>query len=132
MELWRRIWRDGLAPQLSTSGLQALYQGLAHDDPRLLQRFTADVPAARAFRARKIEAACALGYCAWKGDGVKRLGQVLDHFENVCTRADESVGELAASNHFLNWYDQTPRAEMRRQLLGEVERVLRQRTGLAA
>lgn len=132
MEHWQRIWRQGLAPQLSSRGLEALSQALIRDDPRLMQRFTTNLPAARALRNEKIEAACALGYCAWQGDGLKRLGQVLTYFDRICTSADEAVGELAACNHFLNWFDRTPRSDMRRQLLTEVQRALNQRCGLAA
>src|SRR5436853_31533 len=29
METWRRVWREGMAPVLSTKGLQALRQGMA-------------------------------------------------------------------------------------------------------
>src|SRR4051812_32424224 len=115
MEHWRRVWRTGLAPQLSTAGLQALGQALARDDSRLLQQFTANLPALRFLQNEKIEGACALGYCAWQGEGAKRLGQVLAYFDKVCRAADEAVGELAACNHFLNWYDRTPRHEMRHQ-----------------
>jgi hypothetical protein len=132
MEQWRRVWREGLAPQLPTAGLEALGQALARDDSRLIQQFTTNLPSLRFLRNEKVEATCALGYCGWQGEGLKRLGQVFNFFERVCTAADEAVGELAASNHFLNWYDNTPRHEMRRQLLAEVQHTLHQRFGVAA
>lgn len=132
MEHWQRIWRVGLAPQLPTEGLEALRQALVKDDPRLLQQFTTNLPPVKSLKNSKIEGACALGYCAWQGEGLKRLGQVLDRFERICTAADEAVGELAACDHFLNWFDQTPRQEMRRRLLAEVQLALSQRFGLAA
>jgi hypothetical protein len=34
------------------------------------------------------------------------------------------MGEPAAVRWFLNWYDETPRDEMRRKLLAEVERAM--------
>ena len=36
MESWRKVWREGLAPLLSTGGLEALRQALVTDDARLL------------------------------------------------------------------------------------------------
>ena len=37
MESWRKVWREGLEPLLSTPSLEALQQALTTDDPRLLQ-----------------------------------------------------------------------------------------------
>ena len=45
----------------------------------------------------------------------------------ACFEADKVLGEPAACRWFLNWYDETPRPEMRTQLLAEVESVLAQR-----
>ena len=36
MESWRKVWRDGLAPEISMAGLDALRRALLGDDPRLL------------------------------------------------------------------------------------------------
>ena len=41
--------------------------------------------------------------------------------------ADTRLGEPAAVRYFLNWFDDTPRDEMRRQLLAEVNRALAER-----
>ena len=37
MNTWQKVWREGLAPRLSTSGLHALRRALVADDERLLQ-----------------------------------------------------------------------------------------------
>ena len=34
MESWRKVWREGVAPLLSTHSLEALRRGLLNDDPR--------------------------------------------------------------------------------------------------
>ena len=36
-DAWRRAWRVGIAPQISSSGLNVLARALEKDDPRLLQ-----------------------------------------------------------------------------------------------
>ena len=67
-----------------------------------------------------VEAACALGYCGWQGDGLETVGEVEEFFARACFEADQRLGEPAACRWFLNWFDDTPRDEMRRELLAEV------------
>ena len=57
---------------------------------------------------------------------------MLAFYERLCLAADDALGEPAACNHFLNWYDQTPRPEMRRQLLREVQGTFNHRLVVAA
>ncbi len=76
MENWKKIWHDALAPLLSTSGLEALRQALVRDDPRLIQQATSNPAPAEIFQEEAIEGACALGFCAWKGDGLDTVGEV--------------------------------------------------------
>jgi hypothetical protein len=80
-----------------------------------------------------VEAACALGYCGWQTEGLATVGQVEEYFARLCSRCDEGLGEPAACRWFLNWYDETPRDEMRGLLLAEVNRTLAERrAGIAA
>ena len=44
MDSWRKVWRDGLAPLISTEGLEALRTALCDDDARLLQGATTTPP----------------------------------------------------------------------------------------
>ncbi len=132
MEKWRRVWREGLAPNLSIVGLEALQRALVEDDPRLLQGTTCYPPLLDALRERDVEATCALGFCAWQGEGLGKVGQIEEHFQRVCDAADALFSEPAACRFFLNWYDDTPRDEMRRELLAEVSHALQQRQVLAA
>jgi hypothetical protein len=74
-----------------------------------------------------VEAACGLGYCGWQGDGLETVAEVEEFFARTCFEADQRLGEPAACRWFLNWFDETPREEMRRQLLPEVNRSLAQR-----
>src|SRR6516225_8882065 len=116
MESWRKVWRDGLAPLISTAGLEALERALSTDDARLLQGATTTPPPLQCVQDWPVEAACALGYCGWQGEGLESVAEV-----------DERLGEPAACRWFLNWFDETPRDEMRSLLLTEVNRTLGRR-----
>jgi hypothetical protein len=127
MESWRKVWREGLAPQLSTTALEALARGLMTDDPRLLQGATTTPPPLPCVQDWPVEGACGLGYGAWQGDGLETVADVEEFFARACFEADQRLGEPAACRWFLNWFDDTPRPEMRRLLLTEVNRSLAQR-----
>ena len=127
MESWRKVWREGIAPQLSTAGLEALQQALVRDDERLLQGSTTTPPPLQCMQECPVEGACGVGYCAWQGDGLETVGEVEEYFARRCFEADQRLGEPAAVRYFLNWFDDTPRDEMRRELLAEVNRTLAER-----
>ncbi len=127
MESWRKVWRDGLAPLISTEGLEALRSALSNDDARLLQGATTTPPPLQCVQDWPVEAACALGYCGWQGEGLESVAEVEEYFARLCFEVDQRLGEPAACRWFLNWFDETPRDEMRGLLLGEVNRTLAQR-----
>jgi len=127
MEAWRKVWREGLVPLLSTKGLQAIKRGLMRDDGRLTQGATTTPPPMQCVLDWPVEGACVVGYCAWQGDGLETVGEVEEFFAKVCFEADQRLGEPAACRWFLNWFDDTPRDEMRKELLAEVERAIEER-----
>ena len=127
MESWRKVWRDGLAPLISTAGLEALRAALSNDDARLLQGATTTPPPLQCVQDWPVEAACALGYCGWQGEGLESVAEVEEYFARLCFEVDQRLGEPAACRWFLNWFDETPRDEMRALLLPEVNRTLAQR-----
>jgi hypothetical protein len=61
MKTWREVWRDGLAPVLSTTGLGALRNGLKGDDQRIMQGATASPPPLQCVADWPVEAACVIG-----------------------------------------------------------------------
>ncbi len=127
MKSWRKVWRDGLAPLLSTPGLEALRRGLLSDDPRLLQGATTTPPPLQCVQDWPVEGCCAVGYCGWQGEGMETVAEVEEFFARTCFEVDQRLGEPAAIRWFLNWFDETPRDEMRKLLLAEVNRTLAQR-----
>src|SRR5258706_2911603 len=76
MESWRKVWRDGFAPQLSTAGLDALRHALREDDTRLIQGVTTSPPPIPCLREWAVEGACAVAFCAWQGEGFDTVGEV--------------------------------------------------------
>jgi hypothetical protein len=132
MDSWRKVWREGLAPLLSTASLEALRRALVTDDSRLLQGATTTPPPLQCVQDWPVEAACALGYCGWQGEGLETVGEVEEFFARMCFEIDQRMGEPAACRWLLNWFDETPREEMRQLLVGEVNRSLADRlTGAA-
>lgn len=127
MESWRKVWREGVAPLLSTLSLEALQRALTNDDARLLQGATTTPPPLQCVQDWPVEAACALGYCGWQGEGLETVAEVEEFFARMCFEIDQRLGEPAACRWFLNWFDETPRDEMREQLLAEVSRAVAQR-----
>src|SRR5215468_5912689 len=120
MESWRKVWREGVAPLLSRNALESLGRGLQADDTRLIQGATTTPPPLQCVQDRPVEAACALGYCGWQGEGLESVAEVEEFFARMCFEVDRALGEPAGCRWFLNWFDETPRDEMRRELLGEV------------
>lgn len=132
MEKWRRVWRLGIAPQLSRSALLSLYTALRRDDPRLLQGVVTAPPPLEANGRCAVVGGCAIGLCGWLGEGRRSVEAVEEYFHRVCEAADAALEEPAACRLFFNWFDEAPRDEMRRELLAEVSRALDVQPALAA
>src|SRR3954465_1811983 len=127
MESWRLVWRGGVVPGLSPAGGGALRGALGGDAPRLTQGSTTTPPTLMCVQDWPVEAACALGFCGWQGEGLDAVGEGEEFFARACFEADQRLGEPAACRWFLNWFDDTPRDQMRRELLEEVEKALADR-----
>jgi hypothetical protein len=134
MESWKKVWQEALGPILSTDGLEALARALERDDPRLLQGKTTEPPPLQCCADWPVEGADAIGFAYWQGDGLSTVGEVEEAFAQTCFKVDQLLGEPAACRFYVNWYDETPRDEMRAALLPEVQKSLseRQREGEAA
>jgi hypothetical protein len=127
MESWRKVWREGAAPLLPTKGLEALRDALKNDDPRLIQGATTTPPPLHCVQDWPVEAACLIGFCGWKGEDLDTVAEVAEFFGRIAFDMCREIGDPGASRHLLNWFDETPREDMRRELLAEVERTLSER-----
>lgn len=130
MESWRKVWREGITPELSTRGLQRLRKALKEDDVRLIQG-TSTVPPALDFCRKSAPCgACGIGFCAWMGDGLDTVAEVESFVDHVCAQADQQLGEPCISRYFIDWFDAAPRTVVRELLLEEVELALELRDEL--
>lgn len=128
-ESWRFVWRQGIVPCLSEKHLRALEGALEKDDFRLTQGSTTTPPPLMSVQDWPVQAACALGLCGWLGDELETVGEVEEFFAKICYEVDQKLGEPAAVRYFLNFFDDTPRDEMRKELLSEVRLSIARRAG---
>jgi hypothetical protein len=70
---------------------------------------------------------CPICWLACRQSGAERVGEAEERFAVACFRADELLGQPAGCRYFLNWVDDSPREEMRRGLIEEIDRVLAER-----
>lgn len=116
-QLWRQVFRDGIAPQLTDADLDLLAQLLADDDPRLLQGETVRVWEDR------LTGACALAAVGWLGRGLERRVNVEIFFTDVCEEADRLMGAADVVSWFTaEFWDSRPRQEVFAELYDEVSR----------
>jgi hypothetical protein len=125
MQTWRHVWRDGVAPLLSTSALKVLRQVLESDDKRLIQGATTTPPPLQCVHDWPVEGACLLGYCGWQGEHLETVADVEEFFARLCFEVGQRLGDPGASRWLLNWFDE----EMRTQLLAEVRGIVALRAG---
>lgn len=130
MELWRNAWREGFAKVLPTEGMMCLAMALKTDQPSLTQGSTTTPPPLVSNQLAFVEGCCAIGFCGWQGESIRLVGDLEEFFAKCCFEADQLLGGPAECRWFLNWFDDTPRAEMRRELLAEVHREIDLRHGI--
>jgi len=135
MENWKRVWRRGIAPLCSTATLRKLEQVLESDSPQLTQGDTVR-PYPVIYKSLPInhpsqpcnsapDAACLIAWIGWQG-GEATLTKTKD-VAAWFGHATEKIVALVGFDEFcvfLNWFDETPRPDMRHLLLEEVRRSL--------
>lgn len=132
MESWRHVWREGVAPLLSTASLEKLRDALQRNDPRLITNTTTFPPPLPCDAHWPCEGACPIGFCGWQGDGLNTVGEVEEFFARMCFEIDQRLGEPGGCRYFLHFVDQESRETMRLELTPEVDRVLAIRNEKAA
>lgn len=120
MESWRAAWRKGFAPLLPGEGLERLRDRLMANDLRLLRGATTSPPPLACVQDWPVEACCPIGTCFW--DDGSTVASINEEFAQACYKADQELGEPAASRYLLNAWDEGDISHS--DLLGEVEREL--------
>lgn len=129
MESWRRVWREGVLPQLTRDDLLVIEKALENNDSRLVQHVTTRPPPIACVQDWPCECACLWGFIgAFRlgglpdeapGDGVT-VGEVEEFFARLSYEVDRRLGEAAASRWFLNFWDDNPREQVFKEMLEEV------------
>lgn len=71
-----------------------------------------------------VEEACFIGYAGWQGEGLQSVVEVVDFFDRLCDRIGHKLGDYCGAGRFLDWFDKTPRQEMRYEMIKEVDLAL--------
>lgn len=144
MESWRTVWRAFASAALNDqridahTGLTLLAGLLRADDPHLVQGATTQPPPLMCVQDWPCEAGdciSMLGVLSGAGKPLPHpekgvpwntlsVGDAEEFFARACFEADQILGTPAACRWFLNWYDDTPRAEMRACLIPEINYAL--------
>jgi hypothetical protein len=130
MENWRKVWREGFVPHISTGGLRFLLAALESDDSRVVQGATTTPPpllCAQDWPCEAGDALVATGVEELGGWEKATVGECEEYFAKLCFLADQTLGEPAACRWFLNWWDDTPRDKVREELAEEAKENLKNR-----
>jgi hypothetical protein len=128
-EAWRKVWREGLVPQLTTLGLEGLKKALGEDRPSLITGSTSYPPPLMCMQDEPVEKCCPLCYALLDGKRPEyvSVGPLEERFAEACWGADQRTGMPGGVKYFLNYIDMEPWAKVRLELLAEVRLALGQR-----
>jgi hypothetical protein len=128
-EAWRRVWRQGLVPQLTRLGLEGLEKALDKDLPTLMTGATSFPPPLACMENEPVEKCCPLCFALLDGNRPEyvSVGPLETRFAEACWGADERTGMPGGIKYFLNFVDMEPWEKVRRELLAEVRLALRER-----
>jgi hypothetical protein len=126
VEAWRKIWREGVVPQLSTEGLQSLLDALRRDDCRIITGSTTIPPAFSAASNLPIEQCDPVIFAMLDGHSPYSctVGLMDEAFARLAIRCSELCGFPRAIGTFLCWVDEQDRETWRMELMREVNLAL--------
>jgi hypothetical protein len=128
---WQVAWRNGFAPLLTTSGLEALRSALLHESPELVRGVTTTLPDGADPNDSPPTAACPLAYAGWRGDGLPSAAAVEAWWVELYDAADARLTDGPAGVwELLDFIDESPRPVVRRGLMLEVGRELARRAAV--
>ena len=122
----KKSLREGVFPELSTAGLEALRRALVTNNPALIQGKTTQGEGSD-FRA------CFIGFARWQGDSLPPNSDVVERdFAKKCLSIEDRLkckkdfGDRLLAE-FMAWYDSESRQEVFKALLLEVRQELAKR-----
>jgi hypothetical protein len=122
MDAWRRVWRLGIAPRLSTAGLEGLRDALIRDDPSLVTGTTTVPPPLACCANEPLSGCCPICFALLESKAPEtcRVFDMEGRFTRTCLEADRLCGMPGAVSYLLNAIDGWSRLEMIGSLLPEV------------
>lgn len=101
-----RVWRDGIAPQLSLDDLRRLLHELESGGERLCRQATVLRPAGigSALQGPPIIACCPIAFVGW-ARGLGDAYEVEEFAARLCWEADQRTGEVGCARHLMHWWD---------------------------
>lgn len=118
---WLHAWRRGFLPLYSEVQLRHMLHGLETEDRNVLQGATCTPPPLQVVMDWPVEACDLTSYGFWMEGGTETtVAEVEEFFARTCFEADNLLGEPAGCRHWLNWYDEIPRDEMRDCMVREI------------
>jgi hypothetical protein len=126
MELWQKVFREGLAPLLTTEQLTNLLRAVEENSWELGQGFTTSPPPLHVTADWTVQQACLVSYPGWK-DGLTTVGEVEEFFARTCYEVDKRIGCPSGVVALIGWWDSTDRAEAFAALALEIEAELQGR-----
>ena len=117
IEPWRRVWRNGIAPQLSGRQLYALHTALKINSGTLTQE-TVVAPLVSLDEYAEVEQCCPSAFPGLMA-GCTSVYELFMWWKTLCNRCDLYIAEKGTMAQYLNWESVTPRDVMRRELLAE-------------
>jgi hypothetical protein len=126
VEAWRKVWREGVVPQLSTEGLGCLLDALKRDDPRIVTGCTTIPPALSSCSDLPIESADPIVWALLDGHSPRActVGLMDEAFARLAIRCSELCGMPRAIGTLLCWLDEQDRQTWRTELIKEVTAAL--------
>lgn len=123
---WRKVWREGIAPQMETTGLHELKVALGLDLDELIQgsailEETGQDPLA------PITGCNPVVYPFWLCGHCATIDQGWARFTEVSFQADQNLATLGCMATFLKFWDENERSLAFSELQSEVEEILRHR-----
>lgn len=122
-----QVFREGIAPQLTSLHLQVLREGLRSSDPALLRGATTHPGfLGGLLKDSPCRGACPVGYMGLVADELPTVGHVVGFFERVLMGCDKRLG-LMAHAHFVEWWDHAPETTARVELAMLLDAILEER-----
>lgn len=129
MEAAMKVLRMGFLPYWTDETILRLLTALEADDPLLVQEVTCiPLPLPTNYN-QQVEGLCPIAFCSVSNPSNVTVGTAEILFANACATANEVMGKPYSHCRFLEWYDNTPRAEAFAALAAEIKDELSRRKG---